>query len=130
LRAQHGSDQELYKWVQNTRQALLDACSTLQYDSAVLVGEQLGVPLLPEPFSQRQQQLSKFDGLLEEDGTRRPCVPVTPCELQGHLAHKQLSQQLECALQEIRIRRSQLQELSNPCCHCIAWHGCSDGLSR
>ena len=57
---------ELSRWCQRAREAVLQAVCTLQYDSAVYSGAQLGVTLRPEPFSSRQQQRSRFDGQVEE----------------------------------------------------------------
>ena len=54
---------ELTKWCEDARDAVLRAASTLQYDSAVLPGAQLGVELRPEPFTSIQQKRSRFDGL-------------------------------------------------------------------
>ena len=62
---EHGED-ELTKWCQKTRDAVLRAASAFQYDSAVLPGAELGVALRPEPSTSQQQRRSKFDG--------RPCA--------------------------------------------------------
>ena len=73
--------------VKSPRQVLQAACS-LQYDSAVLPGAQLCVPLRREPISARQQKSSRLDGLEEEADDARPrrgFVPVTEKELIGHL---------------------------------------------
>ena len=81
----HGED-ELSRWCQQARQAVLQAACTLQYDSAVLSGTQLGVTLRPEPFSNRQQKCSRFDGLVEDaddKAPRRHLIPVTERELNG-----------------------------------------------
>ena len=77
---------ELTKWCEQAREALLQAAESLQYDSATLSGKQLGVELLPEPFTIRQQQQSKFDGLPEIDGSgpRLPTIEVTGKERNGH----------------------------------------------
>ena len=58
---EHG-EEELSRWCQQAREAVLQAACTLQYDSAVYSGAQLGVTLRPEPFTSRQQQRSRFDG--------------------------------------------------------------------
>ena len=60
---EHDED-ELSRWCQRAREAVLQAACTLQYDSAVYSGAQLGVTLRPKPFSSRQQQHSRFDGRL------------------------------------------------------------------
>ena len=83
---EHG-DNELNRWCQQTREAILQAASTLQYDSAVYPGAQLGVPLRPEPFTSRQQQRSRFDGKVEEADDNAPSrrlIPVPTVELNGH----------------------------------------------
>ena len=70
----------LADWVRRMREQILLACSTLQYDSAVLAAEQP-----PEPFTSRQQRLSRMDGGIELDGTVRDLVEVTGAEQPGHL---------------------------------------------
>ena len=68
---EHGED-ELSRWSQQAREAVLQAACTLQYDSAVYSGAQLGVTLRPEPFTSRQQQRSRFDGQVEEADDNAP----------------------------------------------------------
>ena len=85
--AEH-SDDELARFCERARNELMRAASTLQYDSAVLSGRQLGVPLRPEPFSAQQQRRSRLDGEQEEmddDGRTRQHLPVTEAEPNGHL---------------------------------------------
>ena len=77
LAAEHGED-ELSRWCEQARQAVLQAASTLQYDSAVLPGTQLGVTLRPEPFSNRQQKSSRLDGLIEEADDNAPRLIMRP----------------------------------------------------
>ena len=84
-------EEELTEWCRRAREALLQAATTLQYDSAILSGEQLGVPLPPEPFTSQQQKRSKFDGQEEEaadNRPRRPLIPVTEPELNGHVKNE------------------------------------------
>ena len=79
---------ELDKWCMKAREAVLQAASTLQYDSAVYAGRQLDVELRPEPFSDRQQKQSKLDGQVEEahdDKPERQKMEITLEELNGHL---------------------------------------------
>ena len=74
------SENELNAWCRRAREAVLQAASTLQYDSAIKSGTQLGVTLPPEPFTARQQNLSKFDGgeeALDEQHLRRPLIPLS-----------------------------------------------------
>jgi hypothetical protein len=89
--SEHGQD-ELSRWCERARQAILQAAVTLQYDSAILSGTQLGVPLPPEPFTSRQQQLSKLDGKEEEDDERklRRLIHVTGGpERNGHVKREE-----------------------------------------
>ena len=105
---EHGED-ELSRWCQQARQAVLQAACTLQYDSAVLSGTQLGVPLRPEPFSNRQQKCSRFDGLVEEaddKAPRRHLIPVTDREPNGHLKREE-----ESSIAESRPMRHPYKEL-------------------
>ena len=88
------SEYELSRWCQQAREAVLQAACTLQYDSAVYSGAQLGVTLRPEPFSSRQQQRSRFDGEVEEaddNAPRRRRIPFTTKELNGHLKREEES---------------------------------------
>ena len=90
---EHGED-ELSRWCQQAREAVLQAACTLQYDSAVYSGAQLGVTLRPEPFNRRQQQRSRFDGQVEEADDNAPSrrlIPVTTEELNGHLKREEES---------------------------------------
>ena len=73
------------------RDAVIGAASTLQYDSAVLAAKQLGVDVPPEPFTERQQRQSRFDGGVEEDGHVRDLVPVTGEAKQGHIVREELA---------------------------------------
>ena len=73
---------------------MLQAACTLQYDSAVYSGAQLGVTLRPEPFNSRQQQRSRFDGQVEEADDNAPSrrlIPVTTEEPNGHLKREEES---------------------------------------
>jgi HAMP domain-containing protein len=105
---EHGED-ELTRWCQQARDAVLQAACTLQYDSAVLPGIQLGVTLRPEPFSSRQQHRSRLDGQVEEaddNAPLRPLIPVTERELNGHLTIEE-----EKAITEQRPMRHPYKEL-------------------
>ena len=82
------SEDELARCCCVARQELLRAASSLQYDSAVVPGRQLGVPLRPEPFSQLQQRRCRHDGEVEEMHDNAPCrplIPVTEAESNGHI---------------------------------------------
>ena len=83
------SDEVLQSFMQRMRDAVLQAASTLQYESATLPAEQLGVTVPPEPFSTEQQSRSRLDGGLEVDGeTRRDLLEVTAAEPQGHVVRE------------------------------------------
>jgi len=61
------------------RGALLDTAVTVQYDSARMPGKQLDIDLPIEPFSSKQQNQSRMNGGLEDDGvTQRDYVQVPP----------------------------------------------------
>ena len=48
--------------VKQMRQQIVDAVSVVQYDTATLPAQQLGVAVPPEPFSRQQQRHSRLDG--------------------------------------------------------------------
>ena len=105
---EHGED-ELSRWCQQARQAVLQAACTLQYDSAVFTSTQLGVTLRPEPFSNRQQKCSRLDGQVEEADDNAPTrhlIPVTERELNGHLKREE-----ESSIAESRPMRHPYKEL-------------------
>ena len=52
----------LQRALDHMRKQVVDAVSLVQYDTATLPGEQLGVDLPPEPFSGQQQRQSRLDG--------------------------------------------------------------------
>ena len=65
---------------------LIDFTASRQYESSVLPGKQLGLQLPLSPFSQRQQQQSRYDGLTERDDvTQRPLVEVVEPEAPAHI---------------------------------------------
>ena len=65
--------------------ALLACASSLQYEDSTLPAHQMGQTVLPEKFAAKQQQQSKLDGGLEEDGvTKRPFLEITADERRGH----------------------------------------------
>jgi len=71
--------------VQRMRAALLDTAVTVQYEAAREAGQQLGVELPAEPFSQRQQRQSRMDGGEDEDGSLREHVELAPRLEQPHI---------------------------------------------
>ena len=71
-------------------QQLIAYATTRQYESSVLPGRQLGIELPPSPFSALQQRQSKYDGLLEVDGTTtRNIVDIVEQEPAAHIAREQ-----------------------------------------
>ena len=62
------NEAELLSLLEACRKSVVEAASTIQYDSADLVARQLGVEVPQAPFSRRQQQQTRFDGGFEEDG--------------------------------------------------------------
>ena len=103
------ADHELANFCRAARLALLRAAGTLQYDSAALPGQQVGVQLRPEPFSAQQQRRSRLDGEPEEmddDGPLRPHLPVTEPEPNGHLRAE-----AQAAAAEQRPHRDAYKEL-------------------
>ena len=68
---------------------MLQAASTLQYESAVLPAKQMDVAVLPTNFSKYQQSVSRLDGGVEVDEeTSRPLLEVTSVEPQGHVVRE------------------------------------------
>ena len=60
-----------------------------QYESSILPGRQVGINLPASPFSLRQQQQSKYDGLYEiNNTTKRDLVPVVDGEPSAHIARE------------------------------------------
>jgi hypothetical protein len=105
---ERGED-ELTQWCQQTREAVLRAACTLQYDSAVLTGTQLGVTLRPEPFTKQQQKRSRFDGQVEEaddSAPLRPIIAITQREPNGHIRTEE-----EMSIAEQRPMRNPYKEL-------------------
>ncbi len=79
------ADKRIDEWCCRAREQGLEACATLQYDSAALPAEQLGVDVGPEPFSVAQQKESKYDGEPEIDGSRRELIETTEPKAQWHI---------------------------------------------
>ena len=53
---------DVRRMIRTMREQVLDAVVSVQYDTATLPAEQLGIAVLPEPFSRRQQRQSRLDG--------------------------------------------------------------------
>ena len=77
----------MLKVMENYNQRLVSYVASRQYESSVLPGRQLGLDLPPSPFSERQQQQSRYDGQYEADGiTQRELVPIVDAEPGAHIA--------------------------------------------
>ena len=73
---------EALQWL---KASLLACASSLQYADSTLPADQMGQTVLPEKFTAKQQQQSRLDGGVEEDGVSvRPLVETTADERQGH----------------------------------------------
>ncbi|CAE7242551.1 unnamed protein product [Symbiodinium microadriaticum] len=95
LSAEHCED-ELRSSVKSRNENLLQAVSSVQYESALLPAKQFGINLSPEPFSLRQQQQTRFNGKLEKDGkTLRPRMDVVPSEPLAHIVRGHRAAALE-----------------------------------
>ena len=71
--------------LQRLKASLLACASSLQYEDSTLPADQMGQTVLPEKFAAKQQQQSRLDGGVEEDGVSvRPLVETTADERQGH----------------------------------------------
>ena len=76
---------QVREFLQSLKAALLACASSLQYEDSTLPAHQMGQTVLPEKFTAKQQQISRLDGGLEEDGvTTRPLLETTNDERQGH----------------------------------------------
>ena len=107
--AAENAEDELSRFCCVARQEFLRAASSLQYDSAIVPGRQSGVPLRPEPFSKLQQRRCRHDGEVEEmhdDAPRRPLIPVTEAEPNGHVRAE-----VNRAALEQRVTRNPYKEL-------------------
>jgi hypothetical protein len=110
------SDDAVAEFMNQMRAEVLRAASTLQYDSAVLLAEQLNVAVSPEPFSRKQQMQSRLDGGLEVDGTTvRTSLEVTPAEPQGHI------------VRERTLAEAQQRSCRNPY-RCVPLTGCHQSM--
>jgi len=111
LRQFHDSN-ELQQFLAASREALIQCAATIQYEAATLPAQQLGQPVPPERFTRRQQQLSRLDGGLEIDGTRRDNIDVTEEEHLGHVARE-----LKTAAAEHRAPRNSYRDVELTGCH-------------
>ena len=101
------NDDDLKQFLNALRDSVLQAASSIQYDSATASARQFDQVVLPEPFTRKQQTQSKLDGGLEEDGTtRRRLIEETEPELKGHVRRER-----ECAQHEQREYRSEWSQV-------------------
>ena len=86
--------------VRALREALLRTAETVQYDAAREAARQLGVKLRPEPFTIKQQQQSRMDGGLEDDGKLRefvePAEEVQQPHVEGGINKAQAESRYPC----------------------------------
>ena len=65
----HPTDEDILAVVDKERQSynarLISCASTRQYESATLSGRQMGQHLHDDPFNEKQQRQSRYDGGLE-----------------------------------------------------------------
>ena len=80
-----GSDSEAVAAFDIFQEALVRAASTVQYDSATLPARQLNQSVPPEPFTTRQQAVSRMDGGPEADGKRRSLVQLREAPAWEHI---------------------------------------------
>ena len=76
----------LSEFLAEASKALVRSASTIQYEAATLPARQMKQTVPAEKFTHRQQQLSRLDGGLEIDGTKRIKLEPTPEEPLGHIA--------------------------------------------
>lgn len=80
-----GTDSEAVAAFDTFQEALVRAASTVQYDSATLPARQLNQSVPPEPFTARQQAVSRMDGGPEPDGKKRSLVQVRTASAWEHI---------------------------------------------
>merc|ERR1711965_28862 len=79
-------DDALKQFLNDLRDNVLHAASSIQYDSATASARQFEQEVLPEPFTPKQQTQSKLDGGLEADGTtHRRLTECREAEPKGHV---------------------------------------------
>ena len=100
-------DDDLKQFLNDLRDKVLHAASSIQYDSATASARQFEQEVLPEPFTPKQQTQSKLDGGLEADGTtHRRLIECRDAEPKGHVWRER-----ECAEHEQRRYRSEWSEV-------------------
>ena len=85
--ASQSMDKALDEEVKKLNSQLIATAASCQYESASLLGKDLGITVRDEPFSAKEQKQSKFDGLMETDGeTQRVLIPVCEPDQFAHVA--------------------------------------------
>ena len=85
--ASQSMDKALDEEVKKLNSQLIATAASCQYESASLLGKDLGITVRDEPFSAKEQKQSKFDGLMETDGeTQRLLIPVCEPDQFAHVA--------------------------------------------
>lgn len=80
------SEDALSEFLDDMREQVLRAASSIQYDSATLPARQCSQVVPDEPFSKKQQMQSRLDGGLEADGiTSRQSLECQETEPKGHV---------------------------------------------
>ena len=71
---------DVRRMIRTMREQVLDAVVSVHYDTATLPAEQLGIAVLPEPFSRQQQRQSRLDGGDSNTSVvSRLCFFCNPC---------------------------------------------------
>ena len=102
----------LSEFLAKASKALVRCASTLQYEAATLPAKQMKQVVPAEKFTHRQQQLSRLDGGLEIDGTKRNTLEPTPEEPLGHIAAEE-----DAAAVANRPTRNTYREVPLTGCH-------------
>ncbi|CAE7160870.1 unnamed protein product [Symbiodinium necroappetens] len=80
-----GSDVETTARLQAWRQQGLQYVESVLQESATATARSLDLHLPPVGFSREQQRQTRFDGLEEEDGSKRLLMPVVADDVDGHV---------------------------------------------
>jgi len=101
------SDDALTEFLDEMREQIIRAASSIQYDSATLSARQCKQTVPDEPFSKKQQMQSRLDGGLEADGiTSRKSLDCQETEPKG-----QVRRERERAENEQRGARSEWSQV-------------------
>ena len=98
--------------IQKLNSQLIATATSCQFESASLPAKTMGITVRDEPFSAKEQQLSKFDGLLEMDGeTQRMLIPIRDPDDFAHVAAE-----AQAAANERRSPRHSYKEIDLTAC--------------